>query len=261
LLLGCGIELHVQIVLVPGVNDGEVLQRTLAWLAEREGIVSVGVVPLGYTKAQSRFARSYEDAASATEVLDALALWQEGMLKERDVRWVYAADEFYLAAGRALPSWDEYDGFPQFENGIGLARAFLDEFDQAVAEADGATPAGEGAPRVTLVTGELFAPVMNGIARRMGSLGVYADVLPVRNALFGGNVTVAGLLGGEDIAAAIASAPADGTFLVPDVVVNSDGLLLDDVPAAELSARTGRDVRIVPTDAAGLVAEVQRIGS
>lgn len=260
-LLAEGIAIHVQIVLVPGVNDGDVLDRTLAYLAERPGIASVGVVPLGYTAVQSRFSRSFEDPRASAAVLDALEVWREGMAHDREARWVHAADEFYLAAGRELPSWDDYDGFPQFENGIGMTRAFIDEFVEATAEADGRPAAGGVAHPVTLVTGELFAPVLGRLAPRLGGLGVEPRVLVVPNRFLGGNVSVGGLLTGRDLADAIRRDLGGGVYLVPDIVVNSDGLLLDDVLAAELPALSGKDVHIVPSDAAGLVAAVERVGS
>lgn len=260
-LVAAGIELHVQIVLVPGVNDGEVLDRTLEWLAARGSVTSVGVVPLGYTAAQARFSRSFEDAAAAAAVLDALELWRDAMARERGTRWVYGADELYLAAGRELPGWDAYDGFPQFENGIGMTRAFVDEFVLAAAEADGRVSPGAPTRPVTLVTGALFAPVLRRLAPRLADLGVEPRVLAVPNGFLGGNVSVAGLLTGADLLRAIREDLGGSVYVVPDVVVNSDGLLLDDVAGAELPALTGKDVHIVPSDAAGLVAAVERIGA
>lgn len=241
-LLERGIEAHVQIVLVPGTNDGDVLEETLDYLASREGILSVGCVPMAYTAHQSRFSSSY-DRASASSVLRQVHGWQLHMRDERRSGWVYAADEFYLLAGEQLPKVAEYDGFPQFENGIGMASAFLDEFRP---------PKSGPAPQdAVIVTGELFAPVLSDLLDRAGWGTV--RVLPVHNSLFGGNVTVAGLLGGRDIVDAIRSDAGGGVYWVPDVVVNSDGLLLDDVPAAELGTMSGADVRLVRSDAGSLV--------
>jgi putative radical SAM enzyme (TIGR03279 family) len=240
-LLAAGIEAHVQIVLVPGVNDGPVLEETLAYLGQRDGVLSVGCVPMGFTAHQGRWTASY-DAASAADVVGLTARWQQRMRAERGIGWVYPADEFYLLAGIAVPVAAEYDEFPQFENGIGMVSAFLDEFDAA-----DRTPVA-----ATVVTGELFAPVLGGVLERAG----WSDtvrVLGVRNELFGGNVSVTGLLGGADIASAIGEDAWRGTYLVPDVVVNSDGLLIDDVPAAKLSALASADVRFIGSDAGSLL--------
>jgi putative radical SAM enzyme (TIGR03279 family) len=245
-LVAGGIEIHVQIVLVPGVNDGEVLERTLAWLALRAQVASVGVVPLGFTAHQRRFASSYGDAAAAAGVLDALEPWRVRMAEERGERWVHAADELYLAAGRDVPSAEDYDGFPQYENGIGLVRAFADEWAEATADE----------PRLnaecTLVTGELFAPALERLLAPVRESASACAVLAVPNRFFGGNVSVTGLLAGVDIGDAVRAASTAGPFLVPDVVFNEDGLTLDGVSAGELSALTGKDVRVVPYDAAGL---------
>jgi NifB/MoaA-like Fe-S oxidoreductase len=164
----------------------------------------------------------------------------------RGVGWVYAADEFYLRAGVAVPQAEAYDDFPQFENGIGMVRSFLDEFRPGQALA---VPA-------TVVTGELFAPVLRDALDRVGFDAV--RVLPVANRLFGGNVSVTGLLGGQELLDAIAADAGPEPFLVPEVVVNSDGLLLDDVPARELEARSGRTVRIIGSDGAALAAVLTR---
>lgn len=246
-----GIELHVQIVLVPGVNDGEVLERTLSWLAERASVESVGVVPLGYTAHQTRFAASFGDPAAAGAVLDALEPWRARMGTEHGVRWVHAADELYLAAGRPVPAADEYDGFPQYENGIGLVRAFTDEWREAIERS--AVDLCRAPLEVTLVTGELFAPVLRDLAPLAARHGLTLDVLGVANGFFGGNVSVAGLLTAADIVAAVRTNDATGPYLVPDIVFNDDALTLDGMSDRELVAATGKDTRVVSCDAAGLL--------
>lgn len=240
-LLNAGIEVHVQIVLVPDMNDGAVLDETLAYLAVRPGVLSVGAVPMGYTAHQPRWRSSYTPHKAAA-VLTTIEPWRERMRAERGIGWVYPADEFYLLAGPALPAAGEYDDFPQFENGIGMASAFLDEFR--------VEPSTAHAP-ATLVTGELFAPVVRGALDSAG----WADVrvLAVVNRLFGGNVSVTGLLCGTDVASAIAADDNEGTYLVPDVLLNSDGLLLDDMPAADLAKHAGHDVRFIGSDATSLI--------
>jgi putative radical SAM enzyme (TIGR03279 family) len=261
-LLAAGIVLHVQIVLVPGVNDGHVLQETLRWLSARPGVESVGVVPLGYTSHQSRFAGSYGGAGAATAVLEAIEPWRAAMLADRGRRWVHAADEFHLAAGRDVPPAVSYDSFPQYENGIGLVRSFLDGWDDAVRGAQ--VRPGNARASATLVTGELFAAVLRRAAPLAARHGVSCAVLPVRNRLFGGNVSVAGLLGGADIADAVrADAHGPGeratTYLVPDIVLNEDGLTLDGMTADEVRARAGACVRVVSCDAAGLLDALLRL--
>jgi putative radical SAM enzyme (TIGR03279 family) len=259
-LLAGDIELHVQIVLVPGVNDGEVLDRTIEWLAQREGVVSVGIVPLGYTSHQSRFSASYESPYSSLTVIEQVSAWQDAFRERDGVTWVHLADEFYLNARHPIPPTEHYDGFPQYENGIGLVRAFADEFvalAPQLAEAVHVLPAGLS---VAVVTGMLFAPVLEEL---MGLIDPNAkvQVLPVGNAFFGGNVSVAGLLAGIDIEAAIRLERHSAVVLVPSVVANADGLLLDDMPASELGMRSGRDVRLVSCDAGGLLGGLRDVAA
>ncbi|MBE0475753.1 MAG: DUF512 domain-containing protein [Coriobacteriia bacterium] len=251
-LLRGGIDVHLQVVLVPGLNDGEELDETLSWASRRDRVLSVGVVPMGYTAHQSRFTSSYEDPSRAAAVLDRLRSWQAVTRVERGETWVQAADELYLGAGIELPPWSEYDGFPQYENGVGPSRAFVDEVRDAVREAHAESSGGRPVP-VTLVTGALFAPLLRRVAPSLRALGAAADVLPVANSLFGGNVSVAGLLGRGDVLGGVRGHAGPGPYLVPDVVVNSDGLLLDDLEhrgdaADTLSAETGRDVLVVPSE-------------
>jgi hypothetical protein len=107
---------------------------------------------------------------------------------------------------------------------------------------------------VTLVTGTMFAPVLEGLSPRLGALGIDSRVLAVRNRFLGGNIAVTGLLTGADLIAAITADEGPGPYFVPDVVANADGLLLDDVPADDLAARTGADVALVASDGEGFVA-------
>lgn len=254
-LLATGIELHVQVVLVPGVNDGAELEATLTWLAEREGVVSVGIVPLGYTRHQSLFARSYESPGDAAVVLDQLEPWRCAFRERDGVSWVHAADEFYLNARRELPAAKEYDGFPQYENGIGLVRDFIDGFEALLEGRDAGPVPPTGSPHSAVITGTLFAPVLQGLLQN-ARLDSRVGVLPVPNRFFGGNVSVAGLLTGADILETILDDGGSSRYLVPDVVLNDDGLTLDDMTVAQLSERSGALVVTIASDAEGLLSAI-----
>ncbi|NTU70294.1 MAG: DUF512 domain-containing protein [Coriobacteriia bacterium] len=256
-LLAAGIEFHVQIVLVPDVNDGPQLDATLAWLAEREGVASVGIVPLGFTAHQVKFAKGYEGRQDARVVVAQVEEWQTAFRERDGIDFVYLADEFYLNAGCDVPDAERYDGFPQYENGIGLVRDWLDGLGRVAYEL------GELGPSistpVTLVTGALFAPVLRRSLE--ADLSGRIDVLAVENAFFGGNVSVSGLLCGADLVAEIGTLSAETTVLIPDIVANADGLLLDGMACADLPRLTGRDVRLVSCDAAGLLAGLQDVAA
>lgn len=249
-LLAAGLAVHIQIVAVPRVNDGAVLEETLTYLASHPGVLSVGIVPLGFTAHQRRYERSFDPAESAA-LLDIVEAWQARMRRERGSGWVYAADEFVLSAGRELPPAAAYDDFPQYENGIGMLRAFLDELALCAV-----TLPGIRRDRFVAVTGMLFEPVLRRALQSHG-LRDAVRVLGVKNRMFGGNVSVAGLLSGRDIVDAVVADGAVATYLVPDVVVNSDGLLLDDMPASDLASRSGADIRLIPPDATSLCAAVR----
>lgn len=247
-LLAHGIEAHAQVVLVPGVNDGAVLERTLDWLEAHDGIASVGIVPLGFTAHQSRYRSSFDAVASGR----LLATLDARRLRRLDAglsRWVHAADEFFLSAGCELPEDGAYEGYPQLENGIGLVRLFVETWD------DIAPKPWERPTR--LVTGELFAPVL---ARKLADTSwSHVTVLAVPNRFFGGGVSVAGLLTGDDLASTIKQDAGRSdrdlpTYLVPDIVLNEDGLTLDDLTADEVVARAGCDLRFVPTEASSFLA-------
>ncbi len=255
-LLDAGIDLHVQVVLVPGVNDGDELDRTLTWLAQREGVVSVGIVPLGFTRYQDRFFAGYEDQMAAAAVIQQVQRWQFESRERDGLTWVHLADEFYLNARAPFPTAEWYDDYPQYENGIGMVRSFADEvasarerFDAAVA----ALPAGE---QVTLVTGLMAATTLAGALNALDAAG-RVRLLAVPNRFFGGNVSVTGLLTGHDLADALRSDRerfgAPTAYLVPDVIFNHDGLTLDDHTAQEITLESGCDVRVVSCDAAGLL--------
>jgi len=257
-LLGAGIDLHVQIVLVPGVNDGAVLQQSLDWLARREGVESVGIVPLGYTAHQKRFARSFESSAAAREVIDAVVPWQQAMRERDGCTWVHLADEFYLNAGLELPPAEEYDEFPQYENGIGMVREFVDAMSGSAAEFLSAIDGLPAGVPVTVVTGELFAPVVARQLEHVGARG-RVGVLGVRNGFFGGDVSVAGLLTSADLEREIGRTPADGVALLPACIANADGLLLDGAPVSGLGTALGRDVRLLSCDAGGLLCGLRDV--
>lgn len=246
-LLQGGIDVHVQIVAVPGINDGEVLERSLRWLAEREGVESVGIVPLGFTGHQTRFVSSYEDPEAAAALLDQVEPWHRAFRERDGVGWVYAADEFYLNAARPIPSGDDYDGFPQYENGIGMVRAFIDEF---TAEMDEPKHGDHVHERLVFVTGVAFAAVFERLLAS-GAHGSAADVLAVHNEFFGGNVNVTGLLTGRDIVRAIKGMESDAVHVIPEVVFNSDGVTLDEMTADDIARQSGAHVRVVCCDAAG----------
>jgi len=253
-LLIAGIEMHIQIVLIPGENDAEHLDHTLDWLERLQGVISVGIVPLGYTAHQNRFSRSFEGGLDAVRVIEQVTPRQHARRMRDGFTWVHLADEFYLNASAPLPKLHWYDDFPQYENGIGITRAFVDDLEASYGKlAESLTRLPEG-KSITIVTGEMAAGILAGALQAAGARR-NARVLGVANRSFGGNVKVTGLLTGRDIAEAIATDDpgTESIYIVPKIIFNADGVTLDGFTANDFESVSGKKVVFVPPDPPGLL--------
>lgn len=251
-LLAGGIEVHAQIVLCPGVNDGAELAATLDWVEARPGITSLAVVPLGYTKHSRRFKRSYsDDPAAARAVVRAIEPYQRRARETLGITRFQLSDEFYVAAALPVPSAETYDGYPQFYDGIGMLRSFLDEKDEvAVSRADDVARVGERLEARGLtalfVCGEAARPTIDTLCALDGLRG-RVRTRAIRNDYFGGDVNVTGLIVAEDL---LAQLPDDlvGTLVVlPEVMFNFDRLTLDGAAQADVTAELERRGGLVTT--------------
>jgi putative radical SAM enzyme (TIGR03279 family) len=271
-LLDHGVEIHGQVVVCPGINDGPVLDDTLAGVLDcYPEMKSVACVPLGVSKYTSEASMRPHTAAQAAATVELISRWQETFVSTLGRRMVFASDEYHLLAGGPFPPLADYEDLAQVENGVGIASAFAASFHGEMVSAhptggffqsvDGAPAAGyraERAPgsvtllprpgaRVTVLTGTYAAAVLAPLVEPLG-----ARVLPVVNNFFGGNIAVAGLLAGEDVAAALAGEPLGHRYLLPDVCL-SGGRFLDGLGPADLP----RAVEIVAADGASLRRALQ----
>jgi putative radical SAM enzyme (TIGR03279 family) len=270
-LLDGDIEVHGQIVVCPGVNDGPAFEDTLAGILDGyPELASVGAVPLGLSRFSHEPDMRPHSAAQAAAVLDTVTEWQAVYRKALGRRMVFAADEYYLMAGRDLPQARQYEGYPQHENGIGMARAFAESFRDPVEGAPGGVrhgffasvdaapaegyralrlpgaPAGDADGRpVTIVTGTYGARVLAPLVAAHPRDDI--EIRAVPNDFFGGNIGVAGLLTGEDLARALEGLADGQRALVPDACLN-EGRFLDGLTLADLP----RPVEVVPTDGGSL---------
>lgn len=280
-LLDAGIEVHGQVVVCPGINDGDTLDRTLSDIADKyRGLETVCVVPLGVSKYSTEERMRAHTVEEANSVIDIVERWQLvfGALVGR--RTVHASDEYYIAAQRQFPPRENYGDTPMYEDGIGMARAFEAEFNGVVdtgigteagffAWVDAAPAEGYRAPRTTtlssgdgplgqqvslrprknapvgVLTGPLGAAVLEPLIASIDRDDV--RVITVENDFFGGNVGVAGLMVGEDLQRVLAKEPEGHRYLLPDVCLNR-GVFLDGVAPEELP----RPVEIIPTDGIAL---------
>jgi NifB/MoaA-like Fe-S oxidoreductase len=274
-LLDHGVEVHGQVVVCPGENDGPVLEETLCGVLDRfPELATVALVPLGVSRHSTEAALRPHTREEARAVLDALERWQQTFLDVLGRRVVFASDEYYLMAGRPFPGPDAYEGFTQHENGIGMAAAFRLEWEGEVDAPLGprggffqsvdqpSSPVGYTLPStrssglairpsrrapIAVLTGEYGAEVLRPL------VGDRARVVPVRNEFFGGNTAVAGLLTGTDLQRVLAAEPEGHRYLLPDLCLN-DGRFLDDLTPDDLP----RPVEIIPADGLSLRRALER---
>ncbi len=255
-LLAAGITCYAQIVLLPEVNDGEVLKETLDWAYERPGILEVGIVPLGYTDFQKRFEKSFQSVEASSAVLEVIEPFQQRALAERGHAWVRCADEFYCNAYGAqtpelLPDSAFYGDCSMYEDGIGIVRTFLDSWKRA--KDSGAMDSCAQALRdagafAVPVFGESVAGFSEGLFADSPLVDV-ARPLFVHNAYFGGNVNVTGLLCGCDIVDALKAYEAPvglrPCFYLPEIIFNDDGVTLDGMSLEDMEEALGMPLCVV----------------
>jgi putative radical SAM enzyme (TIGR03279 family) len=269
-LLDHGVELHGQVVVCPGINDGAVLEDTLAGVLDLyPELRTVACVPLGVSRYSGEASMRPHTVDEAAAVVDLVEGWQPTFLEVLGRRVVFAADEYYLLAGRPFPPLNTYEDLLQHENGIGMAAAFAASLTGRASAArrvesgffqsvDGAPALGYRAPRpdgsvaggseavadgpVAVLTGEYGARILGPLVAPFG-----ARVVPVRNDFFGGNIAVAGLLCGADLARTLEAEPAGQRYLLPDACL-SGGRFLDGMSPADLP----RPVEVVATDGLSL---------
>ena len=251
-LAKAGIRIHAQVVLVPDRNDGVHLERTVRELAPlHPEVATLAVVPVGLTRHRERLpALRTLTTGEAQALVDTVEGWQTGYRETLGSRFVFLGDEVYLQAGRPVPAADAYEGFPVAEDGVGLVRRFEDGFARAARHARVATRR-----RITVVTGELYAPRLSTLLGSLAVRGPRPRVAAIRNELFGGTVSVAGLLTGQDIQRGLAASD-DGSdlVLVPAVALRDGaGVFLDDMTPDDLADALATPVRTVETNPGDLL--------
>lgn len=257
-LTDAGIEIHCQVVVCPGLNDGQHLRKsieTLHQLAPR--IRSLAIVPVGLT----RFRKNLPvlrclTREEAIEIVDLIEDYQRKYLLEMRSRFVFAADEIYLQADREIPPVENYEEFWQLENGVGMIAQFRQEADEVVQDAEILE-----LERVTLLTGYSFALELKQFARQLSQkTGVDIDVRPIRNRFFGEQVTVTGLLTGQDLIEQLSGQNLGTAVLLPEVMLkNDDDIFLDDLSLEELENRLQVPVLKIPSTPWGVLDGLEEL--
>ncbi len=254
-LAGAGIEMNGQIVLCRGVNDGEELAFSIRKLAEYLPVLkSVSVVPVGLSRYREGLYPlepfTSEDAAG---VLDLIHGFQREIYRKHGTHFVHASDEWYLLAGRELPEEENYDGYPQLENGVGMLRLFLNEFQDAFCQlretivqkkslffedaGSNREAGGKNIREISIATGRLAFPYISQMAEKVTGLlpGLKVWVYEITNHFFGEMITVAGLLTGQDLIAQLKGKPLGERLLLPGNMLRSgEDIFLDDVTVEEV---------------------------
>ena len=244
-----GVKLNTQLVLCPGINDGEELEHSLReLLGLYPGVQSVACVPVGLTKYRDHLPKlePYRQD-TAEDVVRIVEKWGDWAMERYGERICYASDEFYLRAKRPIPDAEFYGEFAQLENGVGLLANLEQEFSSALdmEEADNRVR------RVSLATGVDAAPFMEEKAGRVSRKwpGVTCQVYPIVNRFFGETITVAGLVTGQDLLAQLKGRDLGEELLLPSVMLRHEGdRFLDDLTLEELSSQLGVPIRCVDNE-------------
>ncbi len=235
-----GIEVNAQLVLCPGINDGDELEFSLRELFKLgDNIKSIACVPVGLTKYREKLEnlKAY-DKQSAGAVIDTIDRLNAENVTCGGKAIAYAADEFYLYAERQMPGYEYYNGFPQLENGVGMWTLLSEEFKAALDRC----PVTSLSREISAVTGTAAYPLISRLARetekKIKGLKIY--VYAVKNNLFGESITVSGLITGSDIVSTVSGKPTGSELIIPPNCLRSEGdMFLDDMTVDVLSEKLG----------------------
>ena len=220
-----GIQFHCQMVIVPGLNDGEVLEQSLTDLWKLgDAVISVAVVPVGLTQFSHLYTGESMSAERTRALLSVVERWATRASEERGDPWLYGSDELYLLAGIELPDASHYGDYAQIENGVGSVTSLRERVRAGAAS----LPRLDGR-RIGVVTGTSMAPLMPDLLAQLeASTGAAFVLIPTTNSLFGPTTTTAGLLVGADIRRALDGRVDLDLALIPAETINDSGLFLDD---------------------------------
>lgn len=242
-----GMYMNCQIVLCPDYNDGDELLRTIDDLQKLCPYVqSVSIVPVGLTAYRDGLCKLKPfDEKSSAEVIDTVEPIQKRLLKEHDTRLVYLSDEFYINAKREIPNAESYEGFPQLENGVGLAASLKEEFDYGIEHLNC-----KGRKRcVSVATGELVYEFISALCKRLEEKcpGLKINCYAIKNEFFGGGVNVSGLIVGRDILNQLTGRElGEELFISSSALRVGEDIFLDDMTLEELENKLS--VTITPVD-------------
>jgi putative radical SAM enzyme (TIGR03279 family) len=246
-LLNEGIEVHAQVVLCPSINDAEVLKKTIFDLAaEYPRITSVAIVPLGLTRYNTDPRLRHVTPEFCRDVIDQVGLIQKQLHSEIGTNFALLGDEIYLRAGRRIPGRSHYGDYPQIEDGVGMVRSFATEFAKLMRSLERDDWFSAKATAGTIFTGTLFAPVLKQLIDKFNArFGTRLIVEALENSYFGGDVSVAGLLTGQDLLNARDRVKGDFVFIPKQMLKSDEAIMLDGLSLGEVSRALGQPVHAI----------------
>ena len=248
-LKDAGITMNGQIVLCKGWNDKEELEKTIHDLSEFiPHMKSVSVVPVGLSKYRENLTPLEKfTKEDSIEVLDTIHRWQNIFLTHYNTRFIYAGDEWYINAELTIPDEESYEGYPQMENGVGMLRSFMDEFDDYYDSLTG----DHRKKHISLATGVLASPYISQMLNKLNEKfpNINVNIYTIENSFFGKNITVAGLLTGEDIINQVKDKELGSILHLPDVLLrHGEEVLLDDLTVSDIEKTLQTKISIVQSD-------------
>ena len=242
-----------QIVLCKGVNDGKELEKTIQDLGGFLPFMeSLSVVPVGISRhREGLYPLEPFDREDAKAVLKTIHTLQDQFMEEYGTHFVHASDEWYILAGEPLPEEDNYDGYVQLENGVGMLRLQEREFHEALEEARFSESSKLFEKHCTIATGKLAGPFLKELVKDLNAVypNIHVDVVEVTNDFFGPQITVSGLLTGQDIVAQLKNRTLGSELLLPvNVLRSGEDVLLDDMHINEIEKTLQVPVRIVQSN-------------
>lgn len=241
-----GIVMNGQIVLCPGYNDGDQLQKTMEDMASW-GFASCSVVPVGLTKYREGLSKLRPvDKELAGQVIDQVNAFGEKCLERFGTRMFFCSDELYIRAERELPEEEYYEDYVQIENGVGMLRSLISEFEAGLRLEDDT----EKVSPYTIATGISARPFLQELADKAEkALGVSGQVIAIRNDFFGHTIDVAGLITGQDLIAQLKGKELGGRLLIPVNMLRHGGdVFLDDLHVSDVERELGVPVTVVEQD-------------
>ena len=251
-----GLQFHCQVVLCPGVNDGEILRKTITDLASLyPSSQSLAIVPVGLTKHRDGLAdlKGF-DAVSAKKLIDFVKGYQEKYLEEFGTRFVFASDEFYCICNEPIPDHTAHEDYPQIENGVGMLRLLEQECEEAYEFlfSDG-FPESSLNRHLLIPTGVSARPYIEKLVSRYAPKGTSVEVKAVKNRFFGETITVTGLIVGRDLIDALKGIPCDEILICDTMLRAQTDMFLDETTLEDVRRELGKPIRVVQNNGESLI--------